>query len=76
MYIEIRGPQVHQSLTGEFDLYVRAERRNVLSQLNVHLRCVWYCFTVLQKWLIYIYINSKQFEGLHLKCCTHIQAIL
>ncbi len=30
MYISIiviRGPQVHQSLTGEFDLYVRAERR-------------------------------------------------
>ncbi len=45
MYIVIRGPQVHQSLTGEFDLYARAERRNVLPQLNVHLHCVWYCFT-------------------------------
>ncbi len=42
--IVIRGPQVHQSLTGEFDLYVMAECRNVLPQLNVHLRCVWYCF--------------------------------
>ncbi len=42
--IVIRGPQMHQSLTGEFDLYARAERRNVLPQLIVHLSCVWYCF--------------------------------
>ncbi len=44
MYIVIRGPQEHQSLKGEFDLYFRADRRNVLPQLNVHIRCVWYCF--------------------------------
>ncbi len=37
---------MHQSLTGEFDLYVRAERRNVLSQLNVHLCCVLVLFSV------------------------------
>ncbi len=41
MYIVIRGPQEHQSLTGEFDLYFKAERRDVLLQLNVHLCCVW-----------------------------------
>ncbi len=48
--IVIRGPQVHQSLTGEFDLYATAERRNVLPQLNVHLRCVWYCFNSRARW--------------------------
>ncbi len=41
MYTVIRGPQEHQSLMGEFNLYFRAERRDVLPQLNVHLCCVW-----------------------------------
>ncbi len=47
MYIVIRGPQEHQSLMGEFDLYFKAERRDVLSQPNIHLCCVWHCFITL-----------------------------
>ncbi len=45
MYIVIRGLQEHQSLTGEFDLYFKAERRDVLPQPNIHLCCVWRRFT-------------------------------
>ncbi len=46
IHIGIRGPQEYQSLTGEFDLYFKAERREVLQQLNIHLCCVWRRFNV------------------------------
>ncbi len=44
--IVIRGPRVHQSLTGSF-IFDKTKHRNVLLQLYVHLYCVWRYFTTL-----------------------------
>ncbi len=44
----IRGPESVNQRSTELILFVRCERRNILSQLNVHLCCVWYCLLLMK----------------------------